>query len=397
MGVIATAPAATARPYNVESPNGVRTDEYYWLRDDARENRDARATSRRRTPGRTLSSRPSNPCRKSCTPRSSAGSSRMIRVFRISRAATGITPATKRASTIRSTRARHSTMDAPEQILLNVNELAKGFDFFEVAELAVSPDSRMLAWAEDAVGRRQFVLRIKDLQTGATLPDRIENTSRVTSSGPQTIAPSCTWRRIRSRCWVTKFASTCSARTRSRIRWSGNRRTKASTPASARRRMRSILLIGTQSTVSSEYWYADAADPQLEFKLFAPRERDHEYQLEHFEGHWILRTNWQAKNFRIVEVSPGDETRRDRWRDLVPHRHAGLRARLRRSSGTSSPSRSAREVCARSASARGRRPAWPARAACAKPSSPRISRRIRCHSAQTRKSIRTSSAMCTRR
>ena len=62
------------------------------------------------------------------------------------------------------------------------------------------------------------------------------------------------------------------------------------------------LWIGTQSTVSSEYWFADASDPKLRFKVFLPRERDHEYQVEHANGRWIVRTNWQAKNFRIVEV-----------------------------------------------------------------------------------------------
>jgi oligopeptidase B len=83
-------------------------------------------------------------------------------------------------------------------------------------------------------------------------------------------------------------------------------------------------VIGTQSTVSSEYWYADAADPKLEFKLFLARERDHEYQVEHFDGRWIVRTNWQAKNFRIVEVAAGNEAKRDTWRDLVPHDPQGF-------------------------------------------------------------------------
>ena len=81
------------------------------------------------------------------------------------------------------------------------------------------------------------------------------------------------------------------------------------------------LLIHTQSTVSSEVWYADAErSTKLEFKVFLPRERDHEYQVEHANGRWIVRTNWQAKNFRIVEVTPGDEANRDKWKDLVAHR-----------------------------------------------------------------------------
>ena len=80
------------------------------------------------------------------------------------------------------------------------------------------------------------------------------------------------------------------------------------------------LIIHTQSTVSSEVWFADAASAKLEFKLFLARERDHEYQVEHANGRWIVRTNYRAKNFRIVAVKPGDEGNRDKWQDVVAHR-----------------------------------------------------------------------------
>jgi len=80
------------------------------------------------------------------------------------------------------------------------------------------------------------------------------------------------------------------------------------------------LVIHTQSTVSTEAWFADAANATLEFKPFLARERDHEYQLEHANGRWIVRTNHRAKNFRIVAVQPGDERNREKWQDVVAHR-----------------------------------------------------------------------------
>ncbi|HUG73364.1 MAG TPA: S9 family peptidase, partial [Steroidobacteraceae bacterium] len=80
------------------------------------------------------------------------------------------------------------------------------------------------------------------------------------------------------------------------------------------------LLIVSSSTVSSEYQVARADDPELNFSVLLPRERDHEYQAEHLDGRWILRTNWQAKNFRIVEARLPDLADRSRWRDLLPHR-----------------------------------------------------------------------------
>ena len=81
-----------------------------------------------------------------------------------------------------------------------------------------------------------------------------------------------------------------------------------------------FLLIHTQSTVSTEVWYADASASKIEFKLFLPRERDHEYQVEHANDRWIVRTNWQAKNFRIVDVPRGAESDRTKWKDVVAHR-----------------------------------------------------------------------------
>ncbi len=75
-----------------------------------------------------------------------------------------------------------------------------------------------------------------------------------------------------------------------------------------------------QSTVSTETRVAKANDPELAFTVLIPRERDHEYEAQHLEGRWILRTNWQAKNFRIVEADADKVRDRGQWRDLIAHR-----------------------------------------------------------------------------
>jgi oligopeptidase B len=81
-----------------------------------------------------------------------------------------------------------------------------------------------------------------------------------------------------------------------------------------------FLFIVSQSTVSSEYQYADANDAALSFKVALPRERDHEYQLEDVGDRFIIRTNWQAKNFRIVEVPINKVADRNGWQDVIAHR-----------------------------------------------------------------------------
>jgi oligopeptidase B len=80
------------------------------------------------------------------------------------------------------------------------------------------------------------------------------------------------------------------------------------------------LYIVSQSTVSAEYRWADSADPELRFEVALPRERDHEYQLEHLDDRFVIRTNWQAPNFRLVEVPVADSADRAKWREILPHR-----------------------------------------------------------------------------
>ena len=81
-----------------------------------------------------------------------------------------------------------------------------------------------------------------------------------------------------------------------------------------------FIFVHMESTVSSEWRYAHADDPALEFKTFLPHERDHEYQLEHLGDDFIVRTNWQARNFRLMRVPIGRESDRREWRDVVAHR-----------------------------------------------------------------------------
>ena len=316
-------PAAAVKPHAVASPHGARTDEYYWLRDDARENKEVLTHLAAENAWTDAQLAPFKPLQDTLYAEiigrikqdDSSVPYRKGGYWYYTRYETGLEyPIHAR---------RCGTMQAPEQILLDVNEMAKGREFFEVAELSVSPDGRLLAWAEDAIGRRQYVLRIRDLQTGVTLPDRIENTEGDVEWAADN----------RTFLYVEKDPVTLLGyKVRKHVLGTDpqhdplvwEQTDESFYTGVGKTKDERYLLIGTQSTVSSEYWYADAADPKLEFKLFAPRERDHEYQIEHFDGRWIVRTNWQAKNFRIVEVTPGDETHRDRWRDLVPHDPQGF-------------------------------------------------------------------------
>jgi oligopeptidase B len=323
MNSIVNPPRAAQIPHQVESPHGTRVDEYYWLRDDERKNPAMLAhlnaenayTDHRLTPIQPLKQQLFKEIVGRIKQDDASVPYRKDGYWYYTRYETG------KEYPIHARRA--GTMEAPEQILLNVNEMAEGKDYFQVDEMEVSPNGQLLVWAEDEVGRRQYVLRFKDLASGTVLPDRIENAE-----------PNMVWAADnRTILYVEKDPQTLLGyKVRKHVLGTDpkdNPLVWEQTDESfytgvGKTKDDRYLVIGTQSTVSSEYWYADATDPKLEFKLFLARERDHEYQIEHFEGRWIVRTNWQAKNFRIVEVARGNEARRDTWRDLVPHDPQGF-------------------------------------------------------------------------
>ena len=316
-------PIAAQKPYEVVSPNGTRTDEYYWLRDDKRENAEMLAyvkaenayTDTMLGHTKALETKVYDEIIGRLQQDDSTVPYRMNGYWYYKRFETGKEyPIYAR---------RRDAKDAPEEILLNANDLAKGHDFFEIGDIAISPNSRLMAWAEDTVGRRQYVAKVMDLATHEILAIALPNVEEnlVWAADNKTFF------------YVEKDPKTLLGfRVRKHSIDSANHTEVAADPLvweqkedsfytqMYRTKDEKYLLIHTQSTVSSEVWFADAASPKLEFKLFLARERDHEYQVEHANGRWIVRTNYQAKNFRIVAVKPGDEGNRAKWQDIVAHR-----------------------------------------------------------------------------
>jgi oligopeptidase B len=320
-------PVAAKRPYQVVSPNGSREDEYYWLRDDKRESAQMLAYVKAENAYadamlahiKPLETRIYGEIVGRLKQDDSSVPYLMNGFWYFRRFETG------KEYPIYSRRA--DAANAPEEILLNVNELAKGHDFFEIGDIAISPDSKLMAWAEDTVGRRQYVAKVMDLATHTVYPIALPNVENniiwagdnqtffYIEKNPKTLLGF----RVRSHRLDNPNHTDISA---DPVVWTQEDETFYT--QLLRTKDEKYLLIHTQSTVSTEVWYADAASKKLEFKRFLPRERDHEYQVEHANGHWIVRTNWQAKNFRIVDVAPGAEGDRTQWKDIVAHRDDAL-------------------------------------------------------------------------
>ena len=246
-----------------------------------------------------------------------------------------------------------------EEVLLDVNAVAEGHAFCEVGSRRVSPDGRLLAYAVDTVGRRRYGVRFRDLDAGRELPDLIPDvTANVAWAGgndavfyarqdPETLRP---YQILRHRLGDDPRDD----------------RTVYEEPdaefscAVWRSRSRRYVLVGSFQTQTTEIHYLDAGDPEAEPVPFLPRERGHEYEIDHFRGRFYVRTNDGARNFRLMET---DEVRpgRAHWRELLPHREEVLLEgfcavpRPPRGGGAARrPDRAAREAVERTRRARGR-------------------------------------------
>jgi oligopeptidase B len=319
-------PVAAKKPYEVTSPNGSRQDEYYWLRDDKREDAEMLAYVKAENAYADAALAHIKPLQEKVYQEiigrlqqdDTSVPYLMNGYWYYRRFETG-----KEYPIFARRKDGPKDAPAPEEILLNVNELAKNQDFFEVGDIAISPDSRLMAWAEDTVGRRKYVVKVMDLTTHRVLPVELSNVENniIWAGDNQTFF------------YIEKDPETLLGfRVRSHRLDSANHRDVSQDPVVwtqedesfytqlYRTKDEKYLIIHTQSTVSTEVWYADANAARIEFKVFLPRERDHEYQVEHANDEWVVRTNFQAKNFRIMEVAKGAEADRAKWRDIVAHR-----------------------------------------------------------------------------
>lgn len=210
---------------------------------------------------------------------------------------------------------KEGSLEAEEAIILNVNELAKGQSFCQVKGLAVHPNKQLLAFATDFLGRRQFDIRFKDLQSGEILDEVIENTT----GGP-------VWSEALDYVFYTEKDETLrAARVMKRKLGSGEselvfeEKDDTFNVGIGKTKSKQYLMISSYATLSTEYQILKADDPEGEFQIFHQRERELEYSVDHFEDSFFILTNWKAKNFRLMKC-PLDRTDKSSWADVIAHR-----------------------------------------------------------------------------
>lgn len=202
---------------------------------------------------------------------------------------------------------------AAEEILLDQNELAKGQKFFMVAGSSVSPDDRYLAYLTDTTGYRQFKLQIKDLKTGELLKDTAE---RVTSMA---------WAADNKTMFYVQEDATTKRSDRLFRFTLGDKATEIYHEKVEQfgigvgtSRDRKFIQLQAFATDTSEAWLLPANQPQGNFKSVLGREKGHRYNIEHRDGSLFIRTNKNAKNFRIVTAPLANPIEKN-WKEVVKH------------------------------------------------------------------------------
>lgn len=214
---------------------------------------------------------------------------------------------------------KKGSLSAPEEIVLDVDEMAVGHAYYSVTGINVSDDNKLVAFGVDDVSRRQYTIRVKNLLTGEIYPDAIKNTSGdpVWAADNKTIF-------YTSNNSVTLLSEKINRHTLgadvSTDKTVYTEADKSNYIGLEKSKNDKFIFIGSFATLSSELLYLPASEPMGEFKVFAPRDKDVLYDVATLSDRFLIRTNWNAKNFRLMEC-PLNQTDRSHWKEVIPHRN----------------------------------------------------------------------------
>lgn len=315
-------PDAEQRRHIVSAPAGDRNDPYYWLRDDSRRNPDVlgllaaeneytRAMFADRAPlmdrlAEEMAAR--IPGEQLEAPYFDNGFWYYTRYEE-----GGEYPIHAR---------RKGTMEAAEQVLIDGNSMGQDEDYFRIGGWDVSPDGNRLLWLQDVVGRRQFRLMIRELENGDIVAGEPVDTGIGGVSSASWAADGD------SIFYVENHPETLrSFRVRRHVPGGANddevvyeEPDTAFYTSVGRTRSDRYNYIFLRSTTASELRIIDSGEPEARFEVFFPREPNHEYTADHAGDRWVIRSNWQAPNYRIMWTDEDGHADRSTWIDVVAHR-----------------------------------------------------------------------------
>ncbi len=214
---------------------------------------------------------------------------------------------------------KKDSLDAPEEILFDVNEMAKGHSYYNLSGMNISEDNRLVSFGVDTLSRRKYTIFIKDLETGDILEEKIPLTTG-----------SSVWANDNKTLFYTRKDEKTLRSNQIFKHVLGTNQTEDSLVYTEeddtfgtyvyKTKSKEYLIIGSYSTLTSEFRFVKANEPNEEFKIFQPRERGLEYSIYHYDDRFYVLTNLEeATNFRLMKTSE-ENTTKEYWTDMLPHR-----------------------------------------------------------------------------
>ena len=218
---------------------------------------------------------------------------------------------------------KKGSLDAPEEIMFDCNEMAKGQAYFNLSGINISEDNKYAAFGVDLVSRRQYTIQIKNLETGEILPVKIENTTGgstwasdnktlfYTRKDPQTLRS--------DKVYKHKLGNDTA-----KDEMIFHEKDDTFYTFIYKEKSKKYLIIGSTSTLTSEYQILEANNPDGNFRVFQPRVRELEYSISYYDGNFYILTNAdKATNFKLMKTAE-NATLKENWTDLIPHRKDAL-------------------------------------------------------------------------
>lgn len=205
-----------------------------------------------------------------------------------------------------------------EEILLNGPELADGYAYYGIGGRSVSPDNKLMVYGVDTISRREYTLYVKNLESGALMPDKLSNASGgavwandnktlfYTQQDPQTLRDNKIYKHVLG---TDQSQDVLVFEEKDETYNTYVYKTKSN----------AYIIIGSSQTLSSEFQFLDANTPNAKFKVIQPREKNLEYAVDHFANDFYIRTNLNAHNFKLVKT-PINATQKENWVEVIPHR-----------------------------------------------------------------------------
>ena len=218
---------------------------------------------------------------------------------------------------------KKGSLEAKEEILFDCNELAKGHSFFQLGGLSVSPDNRFASFGTDMVGRRIYNIKIKNLETNEILSDTIENTTggSVWANDNQTLFYTRQDKVTLRADTIYKHKLGTDAKDDVLVYEEKDETFNVSV---GKEKSKKYIVIGAESTMTTECRILNSDTPDAEFKVFQPRVRGLEYSISHFgDSFYILTNKDKATNFKLMKT-PENATEKKHWKEVIPHRESVL-------------------------------------------------------------------------